>query len=393
MPFDDEPLSAELKAEILSILPTRIVGLRYLRHEYLGENPQYPGRLIIPDTPLWHAIINEANRRINKSPFIRVPLREGVRNFLHLHEHENELMVGAYSIIDNVSKIKYIRFEPFTPTELMSAYLSLCLAGRRMTMYHKKIDIQKQLPVNYFSGPVSGKLAYVDLKWAYWNILWPTAIDMSYDPISQTIESYGHLHYMYPEEFAQMRIPRLLVHGVFAHRTNAFWIPSRSRLIHRFIPSQLYRPYLVTYILDTMHRIAWEAKQKFTIHQWLTDAAILPENQMEEFRNWLLNEWFMTSRIIAHGDGDSPGKDMYWIGDKKTKHYTSSLKHKPEPVNNVFETNPELKTIRRLLLERYLEIDWSYLETVPPPRKKLPRFNGHALITRKAVPMYRKQTK
>ena len=308
-------------AQTMSLLRDRMSRTRYINHYHLEPEQQIPRYVSLPTYafPLYQAIHDEALDHYKDEGWEIIPIDVPKTRFLNDNHFKHKMIVGQFSITDTQAKTKYLLQIPYTVTDCAKAYIRICerlSEARLKPQYNKYTDridhIRKG--IKYFSGYYTGELAYVDIKTAYWSILWPTTIDMRYDMNTQTIMGDGQIQYWYCDQFAMHRDTRHVLNTLFAYRKSRMWDPETRRLIQGpMIKDRMYRPYNTGYIHDVMNAVVVEATQKFNILQWLTDAAILPLNQAEAFMEFLFEEWFLASRIKYFGEGTSNRIDMYDI--------------------------------------------------------------------------------
>jgi hypothetical protein len=328
-------------AQILGMLPDRISRTRFINHWHLEPLQEYPEYIQLPygdpKTKKPYALTQAINDRIldrhDSSDYEIVPIDTTIHRFLNDHEFISDLVHGDHSATDRKNKIRYVNQIPYTLTECAREYLRICedLSGRKLkSKYSVHKDRVSVSPTFYFSGYYAGELAYIDLKAAYWQFLWPTTIDMEYDPIRQEIAAEGNITYFYCDQFAKCKPIRQRIHSLYNYRYFKVWKWDERRNRHKFAPSELYFPYNVWYIYDMMNAVVKDIiKHKFTLLHWLTDAAIVPASQAESLLEFLFEEWFLDARLEAIGNGSSNVMNMYKVGPKVTRHYDPKIKGRP----------------------------------------------------------------
>lgn len=339
------------KTQILSLLPDRISRTRFLNTYHLEPLPEIPHYILLPNFLLFQAINDRILDNHESSDYEIIPIDTTIYRFLNSHNFTNNIRHGYYSATDTKNKIRYVTQIPYTVTECAREYIRICefLSGNKLRpQYSKYRDRIYTSPTHYFSGYHKGELAYIDITAAYWSILWPTAIDMEYDPIKQEITAEGSIAYYHCDQFAKAKIIRNLLSSLYNYKHMKIWKWDEKRNYHFFPPSELYRPYNVAYIYDMINAIVVDAINRgFQIKQWLTDAAILPTHQANSFQEFLFEEWFLDSRLIASGPGYSNITNSYKIGPKTTGGFNPrqvGVEH-----NKLREANIEgLKELRQL---------------------------------------------
>lgn len=317
-------------AQILTLLPERMIRTRFLNNQRLEPMPEIPAYINLPvHYPLFQTINDRILDNHDNDDYEIIPIKTSIKTFLNNHEFSNDLKVGNYSATDRKNHKRYVVQIPYTITECAREYIRICefCAGKKLrAQYSKHKDIVRAHPVHYFSGFYEGNLAYIDLKAAYWSILWPTTLDMEYDPINQEIAMNGKIPYVYADQFVICKEIRQLIHSLFNYRTMRVWKWDEKRIRHQFPPSELYRPYNVWYIYDVMNAIVTDVANNFTLLQWLTDAAIVPANQADGLLDFLFEKWILLARIIATGPGMSNQTNMYKVGTKQTAHFDPNIR-------------------------------------------------------------------
>jgi hypothetical protein len=319
-------LSPEDRMTIWTMLPRKIVNMVLTDIEPKDPLQMRPHQVIIPNFPLFQAIDDWLYLN---DKYERIPIKQGPLAYVRSHTFDHDVIVGNFSITDRHCHTKWVTQIPYTYTDYALGYLALCqyTAGEKLRpQYSKHKDLCHLKPTNYFSHRYQGKLAYIDLSAAYWSILWPTTIDMQYDPDQQEIVSEGRIGYIHCDQFAKWKPVRNVFNTLYNYRQMKVWNLEKQRFVYQFPPSPIYRPYNYAYIMDMMNAIATDVKNNFTLLQWLTDAAIVPAAEAEALMEFLYEEWFMIGKLKALGEGDSNMRDMYAIsaGDlprKATAHY------------------------------------------------------------------------
>jgi hypothetical protein len=339
--------------QAMAFLPDRIARTRYMNNYHMEPMPEIPHYILLPSHafPLYQAIHDEVLDEQERKGYEIVPLKVPIQRFLNDTKFTSDVIVGKYSVTDRKNKIRYLTQIPYTVTDCARAYIRLCefTAGRKLTpRYNKYTDVaHMRRGVKYFSGYYAGELAYVDLKAAYWQILWPTTLDMEYNPITQEIEYEGKITYIHCNQFAKHKQIRNVLHTLYGYRDMRIWKHDERRIRRGpMFMDALYRPYNVAYIHDVMNAVVTDVKNNFTLLQWLTDAAIVPADQAEPLMEFLFQEWFLDSRLVQIGEGSSNRIDMYKVGSKQTGHYNPKIVGTPH--NELRPANiEELKILRQ----------------------------------------------
>lgn len=326
-------LTPEIRAEALEIMPRKVAATRYKNTPLLEPLNPIPQQILLPyHFPLFQAIHDRVLDRQDAQGFERIELQEGIHSFLRDNEFENDLIIGNFTATDRTAKIKYVTQVPYTLTECAREYIRICefSAGSHLKPTYNKIkDVNRKHPTMYFSGYANGELAYIDLRAAYFQILWPTTIDMQYEPDLQEIVQEGNIGYVHADQFMKCKKVRQIIHTLYNYRYMKTWDHEKKIVVRRKPPSEIYRPYNMSFIYDMMNAIAQDINANFTLYQWLTDAAIVPYSQAESVREFLFQEWFLDSRLEAFGDGISNQMNMYKVGDKRTAHFDPDKKGRP----------------------------------------------------------------
>jgi hypothetical protein len=347
-------LSISQKMDIMSLLPERIQRTRFMNQNNLEPMPQIPYYIQPPmyAFPLWQAIHDEVLNEQDRKGYEIIPLKMPIERFMKQKKFDHEVIVGKHSITDRKYKVRYLTQIPYTVTDCAKAYIRLCefSSGNRLTpRYNKyKDNYWRKRGIKYFSGYHKGNFAYIDMESAFWSILWPTTIDMEYDWIKQEIISDGTICYYHCDQFRMYKPVRLVLHTLFGYKNMIVWNPEKQRTVPgKPFKDALYRPYNLGYIHDVMNSIVWDVRKNFTLYQWLTDAAIVPEDQGEALVEFLREEWFINSKIKYRGEGYSNRLDSYKIGEKTT----GSFNKRAVGTEHIelFEPNIEgLKELRQL---------------------------------------------
>jgi hypothetical protein len=318
--------------QIMTLLPDRIARTRYMNHYGLEPMQQIPEYILLPSFafPLFQAIHDEVLNEQDRKGYEVVPLKKTIQRFLNDTDFTNDVIVGKYSVTDKKNKVRYLTQIPYTITDCARAYIRLCefSAGTRLTpKYNKYKDIVRMKKgIKFFSGYYAGELAYIDIRAAYWSILWPTTLDMEYDPIKQEITADGIIPYIHCDQFAMHKQIRNVMHTLYGYRDMRIWKHEERRIRHgQMFGDRLYRPYNLAYIHDVMNAICVDVREHFTLLQWLTDGIIVPADQAEPLMEFLFQEWFLDSRLKWTGDGASNRIDMYKVGNKQTGHYNPKI--------------------------------------------------------------------
>lgn len=333
--ISDEPelhLSVGEQMNVMNLLPERVQRTRFINHYNLEPLPQIPHYIQLPTYafPLWQAIHDEVLNEQDRKGYEIIPLRMPISRFLREHKFKNDVIIGKNSITDRKNKVRYLAQIPYTVTDCAKAYIRICefLSGKRLEpQYNKHKDVyRRKRGIKYFSGYHKGNFAYIDMESAYWSILWPTTVDMQYDHINQEIASEGNICYQHCDQFRMFKQVRLVLHTLFGYRDMRIWHPDEGRIKPgNLFQDALYRPFNLGYVHDVMNAIVSEIKEKFTLYQWLTDAAIVPENQGEALVEFLREEWFINSRITHKGEGYSNRIDSYQIGEYHTRGFNKRI--------------------------------------------------------------------
>lgn len=329
---DEEGLHLNIGEQmaVMNLLPERIQRTRYINNYHLEPLPQIPRYIQLPTYafPLWQGIHDQVLDDYERTGIERIPIKTSIPRFLNDHHFINNVTVGKYSVYDPVARVKYLTQIPYTVTDCAKAYIEICefLSGKKLkpeyNKFKDKIPANYKIGIKYFSSYHKGDLAYIDIKAAYWSILWPTTIDMRYDTQKQEIESEGTITYWHCDQFMMQKHVRNVMNTLFNYRSRNLWYWDERRIRQgKPYMDRLYRPYNLAYILDVMNAIITEVKEKFTLYQWLTDAAIVPANQADALIEYLHEEWFLTGKIDDIGPGTSNRVDVYKVGKKQTRSY------------------------------------------------------------------------
>lgn len=340
-------------AWMLSMLPDRVSRTRFINHWQLPPLQETPEYIQVPTQyPLWQALDDRLWEKYQETEII--PIDKPLRTFLNSHDFTSDLKIGYYSASNRKEKTRYVTQVPYTVTDYARTYLELCqeLSGHKLKhgQYHKHKNRCHVSPIFYFSGYAKCEMAYVDIKAAYWSILYPTTMDMEYDPINQEISAEGTIGYYYCDQFEKSKRIRQIIHSLFNYREMKTWEHENRRIRRDYPPAELYRPYNVWYIYDIMNAIITDAMNNgFIIYQWLTDAAIIPAHQAEPFMEFLFERWFLASRLKYIGDGVSNQFNMYKVGSKLSGSFNP--KRKVSRIINTTRPDPNIEGLRKYRLE------------------------------------------
>jgi hypothetical protein len=350
------PITKEEQTTIWRFLPRKIVNMVLTDMESQEPLQMRPHYVIPPNFPLFQAIQDWI---VLHDKYERIPIKKSTLSYLQSTEFDHDVIHGEFAITDRYCHRKWVTQIPYTHTDYAMGYLALCqfTAGETLRrQYNKRKDICSLKPTNYYCERYQGELAYIDLKAAYWSMLWPTTIDMEYDPDQQEIVSEGRIPYIHCDQFAKWKPVRNVFNTLYNYRLMKIWSKEKRRLIHQFPPSATYRPYNYAYIMDMMNALATDVKNNFTLLQWLTDAAIVPAHQANALLEFLYEEWCLEGKLKYLGEGDSNAKDMYIIHGTHDLPYHATGHYNPQQNGDYFSSlRPAnidgLKSYRRDLID------------------------------------------
>jgi hypothetical protein len=175
----------------------------------------------------------------------------------------------------------------------------------------------------YFTGPSRGTYSYVDISACYFSLYKHLTLASSFASPEIAI---GRAPYLHLEDFGKSKKVRNMTFGIMNKRKMTVF----TKGAYDQIPShsELFRPDISAYVLQTTQAVAKDAIDNFTIHMWLTDAAILPSTQATEFVNFLWEEWKLHARIVAQGSSHLLATACYQVGEKMTRDYTKQTAQK-----------------------------------------------------------------
>jgi hypothetical protein len=340
--------TSENLAGLRALLSSKMKATRYSNRglKELWESP-FPRTHEFPDLPLFRDIQEWLDF---SNTYERRTISMGPHKYLQTfpQEFDHKTIIGHYGLTDKTCKIKWRTDIPWSNTEMAIGYIELCemAADRKLTpKYNKYKDLHDKRSTIFYTGKYTGELAYIDMCHAYWQILYPTTIDMEYDPDQQEIGSQGKIPYIKPDEFAQYKDTRLVMGSLYNHRMSTYWDEEKQIVAHKIgNPTKMYRPYNLAYIYDVMNAIATDVREHFPVCQWLTDAPIVPGKCADSVREFLKEEWEIETRLEARGEGVSRGTNSYFIEagyglpGKKSGSYDrirGGYAHKKMPAANV----------------------------------------------------------
>lgn len=249
-----------------------------------------------------------------------------------------QLVTGTSSIktlTDSTKeKTKYLDLTSggFSSSELARAYLTR-IRDRALSDFD--IDPAKPIPASkhwddappdkqaalfYRGGRISGPLAFIDCKGAYWQLHRHATMDMKYSP--NRYVGYGVIRHYDTDAIDAFKSMRLSIHGMttlakFRMFCQGYVKGSKAPYydtIESVSPWQA--PDLYRYVMDCMHAIAIEMIDNFDAKMILTDAYIVPASMADNARAFLRERWGMDTHLHGIGPGALYGMNRYQVGNK-----------------------------------------------------------------------------
>ena len=228
---------------------------------------------------------------------------------------DHYISVGSNSFTDMTIHTKFLGQWPYLYSEVATEYVRLCCEVSGYNPRPRKRRDELSGPPGYFMGYAEGNLSYIDIQACYFQLWSPTGIDLGYsrDELSDCTAPFIHA-----DLFGEHKGIRNTCFGLFNHRRG-------TAIKHgKFIQSRQWtftqQPDLAAYVFDTITAIAQDAISRFDIHAWITDAAILPTSQADDFIGFLWEDWGMVAVRKAQGNHASVyNLNSHSIGDKVTQ--------------------------------------------------------------------------
>lgn len=318
--------------------------------------------ITIPPTPLWDKLIERVEATAQASNYLRQRIPNHPIIYLHneLAESDHQFSLGSFHITDHTDNVKYLYQWPYTWGEFIFDYLLLCEEESGKKFNWIPHSNEKSQSVIYFTGASSGLYTYVDITSCYYSLYRSLPLDSRYFR-NKTKLAVGEIWLASPDEFGLHKQIRNMTFGLM--RKDKTMIYKNQKFSTDNKHGRFYRPDIVAYVLDTVQAIATEAKEKFKIHAWLTDAAILPTSQAAAFQDYLITEWHLDSKQKYHGKAWIFSSNCYIVGPHMTAQFTNLSQklrgftpHAGNPISTIIPVN-----IERLKKYRH----WLTKETTP----------------------------
>jgi hypothetical protein len=281
--------------------------------------------ITLPPNPLYDTLKTNLLEKIKNSKYERRPIPTWPAIFIPNYVRDNPthyLSMGSYSVTDMTTQTKWLFQWPYTYGEIAREYLSYCADTAKITLRRQKVLEVGHAPI-YFTGPSSGNYSYVDISACYFSLYKYLTLDSSFNGSEIAI---GKAPFLDLTDFSKSKKVRNMTFGIMNKRRMTVF--TKGGYDQTPSHSEFYRPDISAYVLQTTQAVAKDSIRNFTIHMWLTDAAILPSLQANEFISFLWQEWLLRSRIVAQGSSLLLATARYQVGEKMTRDYTKQTAQK-----------------------------------------------------------------
>lgn len=331
----------------------------------------------LPDNNLYNLLADRTIERLERGTYTRnrIPGKGSISVPVFTHQYltryrDNYVACGGFSISDITTQTKYLSQWPYTYGEIAREYLTYCEEQSGINLKPQRSFSMGHAPI-YFTGPSKGLYAYVDITSCYFSLYKPLTLDCKFHGSSI---AQGQIPFIRTAELNQNKAIRNTVFGIMAKRY--MLVAQHKYLTPRDNHSTLFRPAIGAYVYQTTQAVAKESISNFDIHMWLTDAAILPYKEAEQFQQFLRTEWLLDSKIEAWGSSSILATAVYKVGEKMSKDFTRSVPQKRGKCNTLMQgiDIPSLKKSRQWLMSQY-ELDqtnWPFLSPGELPLVKQP---------------------
>ena len=307
--------------------------------------------ITLPPTPLWTELENRLQWQIANSEYERVPIDVEPLRFVtgQLKKTNHHLVLGSFHVTDKTDKIKYLSQWPYTYGEIATEYIALCEETAGQFLRWEPV-IENGKSVIYFTGPRRGNYAYVDITSCYFSLYSAATFDLRYNRQTSTV-SLGRVPLIATSQLRLHKTIRNMIFGIMRKARGVEYLTDKG-YTSTDAHSRYYKPDLTAYVLDTVQAIAQEAKQRFHLHMWLTDAAILPMSEAQDFQRFLREEWSLNSEIKYQGPSSLFSSNCFQVGQHVTEQLKGFTIQKGSPINTMEPVNvPALKFYRRELVK------------------------------------------
>lgn len=211
---------------------------------------------------------------------------------------------------------------PYQDPEVAAAYCAALVRTFRSRQSRHPFSEQQRRPELlsyraplYWCGKrVTGDLAYVDLRWAYWQIYSRATLDLIYDPSSGRA-TRGRIPFADCDDLSLVEHP--LRRNAVVSRVH----PARgSVLIHGLRHSTAAttfwsQPCLWAYVMDVLCAVSQDVRDRFQCFEVATDGYLVRAEQAPEVIWFLQREWGLDSRVKAEGGGEARGLHAFRCAD------------------------------------------------------------------------------
>lgn len=289
--------------------------------------------ITLPDTPLYRMLRQRVRDRQDASPYLydRLPGEMWPYEWIELHKPKGVVHVGTQSLTVVDEGIKYLRQWPCGYGDIAAEYLRWIAGDENKLRRHNGAASAIPAPPLYFTGPRYDHCAYVDIVGCYFHLYRPLSLDCVYksptgSASGQIWYRQGSLLFECADELALSKQVRNTVYGIMRKRVQVVYRDGKYEWQSARTP--LYRYCLTQLVMETLQAVAQSCIDRFSVHMWLTDAAILPRNQAQALIDFLRLEWRLDSRIIAQGQSRLLALGRYTVGSK----WSANLDGNPIPV-------------------------------------------------------------
>lgn len=301
----------------------------------------------LPPTPLYGMLAERvlAKREQSQYAFRQLPGEQHPVEWMAEHRPEGFWYVGPDHLTDMTNKIKYLYQWPYTKGEIALEYLHYISEGHTLRRPNGPDD-QIPAPPTFFTGPRYDHCAYVDIRSCYFNLYTPHTLDLLYKPGGFFLP--GRIRFLNAEELALDKQVRNSVFGIMRKTGQTQYLNGTYKRTKG--KTNFFRYCLVKLVLETLQAVARDCIDRFPVHMWLTDAAILPRQHAEDLIAYLRSEWLLESRIVAQGKSHLLAFGRYDVGGKRSKNIAGRPIALGQSTLRDVDV-PALKEIRRLSIE------------------------------------------
>ena len=214
----------------------------------------------------------------------------------------------------------------------------------------KHLDMQ---PPTYFSGEVSGSLAYVDIRGAYASIYARSTLDVHWRPGDLPRLSFGRFDLLGAGELVGEKGIHVAVGGILRARKMRVLDHGRPVVQDTTAWARFLCPDLWGLICWTLHAVAADAVSIFGATYVNKDGYVVAREKAAALVAHIAGEWAMEARVQAEGDGTVRALGAWSIGDHVTRSRTVH--------GQLVDTLAEVPRAHRTLLLR------ARARSLPPP--------------------------